>query len=534
MKELIKVKNTIRDFLRKYEEIIFPILKFIWCYLVFHSVHTMFNYMELFDRKLVILLLAVMSAMLPDGFLVFLSGVVIGCNCYSVNLEVGLSFTLLFLLMYCLYIRFFPKYSYVLFMIPLCYMINMPFLAPLLVVVFAGIGGALPAAFGVVLYYFSVYTRDIAGMLSNAEDEETVEVLQYYIDHILKNKEILLLMLVFMLTIVIASVIHKLSFPFSWYAALFAGGLVCILSYLILGNSLGVQKDMSSCIAGTLMGFLIAAVVQTAKGVLDFPHTERVQFEDDEYYYYVKAVPKLDAPEKKKKSAPEEREGEVRRKPLTPEERARREAARAAAGEGRPPRNGDPRRRPLTPEERARREAARAAAMESGELREGDPRRRPLTPEERARREAARAAAMESGELREGDPRRRPLTPEERARREAARAAEASGKANGERRSQSEQQPVNENPDNKASDEGSRRYDLSPEERIRREASKALAEERRADEQREKQRSSVPKTEEDIKTEDKKASEEAAPQKEPAAENKPVIKNPLDSEENDG
>ena len=503
MKELIKVKNTIRDFLRKYEEIIFPILKFIWCYLVFHSVHTMFNYMELFDRKLVILLLAVMSAMLPDGFLVFLSGVVIGCNCYSVNLEVGLSFTLLFLLMYCLYIRFFPKYSYVLFMIPLCYMINMPFLAPLLVVVFAGIGGALPAAFGVVLYYFSVYTRDIAGMLSNAEDEETVEVLQYYIDHILKNKEILLLMLVFMLTIVIASVIHKLSFPFSWYAALFAGGLVCILSYLILGNSLGVQKDMSSCIAGTLMGFLIAAVVQTAKGVLDFPHTERVQFEDDEYYYYVKAVPKLDAPEKKKKSAPEEREGEVRRKPLTPEERARREAARAAAGEGRPPRNGDPRRRPLTPEERAR-------------------------------REAARAAAMESGELREGDPRRRPLTPEERARREAARAAEASGKANGERRSQSEQQPVNENPDNKASDEGSRRYDLSPEERIRREASKALAEERRADEQREKQRSSVPKTEEDIKTEDKKASEEAAPQKEPAAENKPVIKNPLDSEENDG
>ena len=34
-------------------------------------------------------------------------------------------------------------------------------------------------------------------------------------------------------------------------------------------------------------------------GILDYKHTERVQFEDDDYYYYVKAVPKIDSEKKK-------------------------------------------------------------------------------------------------------------------------------------------------------------------------------------------------------------------------------------------
>ena len=509
MKELIKVKNTIRDFLRKYEEIIFPILRFIWCYLVFHSVHTMFNYMELFDRKLVIFLLAVMCAMLPDGFLVFITGVVIGCNCFTINLEVGLSFVLLFLLMYCLYIRFFPKYSYVLYMIPLCYMINMPFLAPLLVVVFAGIGGALPSAFGIVLYHFSIYTRDIAGMISRAEDEETVEVLQYYIDHILKNKELLLLMIVFMLTVIIASALHKLSYPFSWYVALLSGAIVCMLSYLILGRSLEVPTDMSACVAGSLLGFLIASVVQTAKGVLDFPRTERVQFEDDEYYYYVKAVPKLDAPEKKKKKNAEE----VReRRPLTPEERERRAALRAAAMENGEA-AGDPRRRPLTPEERARREAARAAAGDGRPVR-----RRPLTPEERAKREALRAAAMESGELR-GEPRRKPLTPEERARREASRAAaERTEDDKAEKNGRQETETANTFESQAERGDGEDKNDnLTPEERMRREASRALAEERRADKLREKQRVMEAEKAREISGEEEPAAPEAGDEQKASA-----------------
>ena len=46
-----------------------------------------------------------------------------------------------------------------------------------------------------------------------------------------------------------------------------------------------------------------AFVVQFFRFNLDYSRTEKVQFEDDEYYYYVKAVPKMTVatPEKKVK-----------------------------------------------------------------------------------------------------------------------------------------------------------------------------------------------------------------------------------------
>lgn len=38
---------------------------------------------------------------------------------------------------------------------------------------------------------------------------------------------------------------------------------------------------------------MLALVLQLTVFSLDYSRTEYVQFEDDEYYYYVKAVPKI-------------------------------------------------------------------------------------------------------------------------------------------------------------------------------------------------------------------------------------------------
>ena len=55
--------------------------------------------------------------------------------------------------------------------------------------------------------------------------------------------------------------------------------------------------DTNVSIAGVLIGgiiaILLAKVLQFFVFSVDYSRTERVQFEDDEYYYYVKAVPKL-------------------------------------------------------------------------------------------------------------------------------------------------------------------------------------------------------------------------------------------------
>ena len=319
MKELLNIKNKVRDVIRKYEEIIFPVLRLIWCFVVFTNIHSMFHYMDLFDRKLVIFLLAVLCAVVPDWVFVFAAGAMIGVNCFSVNIEVGLAFAVVFMVMYCMYIRFFPKFAYAIFLVPICYAFGMPYLAPMLIIVITGLGGALPAAFGVMLYYFSNCVSTLHIQLTGAEDDAQVEVLGYFVDHFVKNKEMYMVMLIFALVVVGASLVYRLSFPFSHYAAVGVGVVFCLLFTVIFASVMGQTADTSAALGGSLLGLLLGLILELVKGVLDYPHAQRIQFEDDEYYYYVKAVPKLDAPikkEKKKRPAPKGKpQGNGQRRP---------------------------------------------------------------------------------------------------------------------------------------------------------------------------------------------------------------------------
>ena len=45
-------------------------------------------------------------------------------------------------------------------------------------------------------------------------------------------------------------------------------------------------------LVGSIISLLIGFLIQFLFMNLDYARTERVQFEDDDYYYYVKAVPK--------------------------------------------------------------------------------------------------------------------------------------------------------------------------------------------------------------------------------------------------
>ena len=47
-----------------------------------------------------------------------------------------------------------------------------------------------------------------------------------------------------------------------------------------------------SALLGAVVTVLVCKAIEFFRFCLDYSRTEKVQFEDDEYYYYVKAVPK--------------------------------------------------------------------------------------------------------------------------------------------------------------------------------------------------------------------------------------------------
>ena len=88
MESILKLKNSIRDICRKQDEIITPILRFIWSLIVFMSIQKIFGYNDLASKPEVTILLAVMAALLPDGFMFFMAGVVMALHSqYHLRLE---------------------------------------------------------------------------------------------------------------------------------------------------------------------------------------------------------------------------------------------------------------------------------------------------------------------------------------------------------------------------------------------------------------------------------------------------------------
>ena len=292
---IFKIKNKIRDFIRKYDEIVTPILRFVWALIVFMSVQKMFNYSDLGAKKEVTVLLAVLAALLPDAFMFFMAGVLIALHTFSASLEVGAIFLVMFILMYATYVRFFPKYAYVVLMVPVFYLLDIPFAAPIIVALVAGIGGLVPAIYGVVIYYFSDCTKEIVRQISIQDADDQLETIKNLMNTFLNNKEMYIVFVIFAITILFTSIMIKFNYPYAMYVAIGAGTIINVVGAIFAGSVMHIDAPMDKVFLGTIVGVILALVLRFGQGILDYQHTQRVQFEDDDYYYYVKAVPKIDS-----------------------------------------------------------------------------------------------------------------------------------------------------------------------------------------------------------------------------------------------
>ena len=70
---------------------------------------------------------------------------------------------------------------------------------------------------------------------------------------------------------------------------------------LLVGDLLfDTAISVPGVVVGMIVSFLLCKVLQFFVFNVDYTRTEYVQFEDDEYYYYVKAIPKNSVTKSKK------------------------------------------------------------------------------------------------------------------------------------------------------------------------------------------------------------------------------------------
>ena len=112
---------------------------------------------------------------------------------------------------------------------------------------------------------------------------------RYIIDGFISNKGMILTIVAFTATIIIVYLIRRLSVDYAWTIAIIAGVMILLVGDLIFDTNVSIL----GLIIGTVVSGLLAKVIEFFAFHVDYSRTEKVQFEDDEYYYYVKAVPKI-------------------------------------------------------------------------------------------------------------------------------------------------------------------------------------------------------------------------------------------------
>ncbi len=301
MTTLLTFRNNIKSFLGNYDFVITPIAKGIFSSLVLWMLNKQMGYFSALDNGVLLLGIAFICAFLPVEMLAGICSVIVVLHSIKVSIDVGLLALVLVLVFYCAYMRFAPKTGIIMFLIPILYSMKLVYAVPILLGFIVGPTAIVPAIFGVVLYYFQVGLVDLSNVLATTVDgEEAVQGYQYIINLFVDNKFMLLTFVVFACVILVTYIIYRLSFNNSWLVAFIVGGVLNIVLFLVGSVTLLVDVELSSVLIGTIVGILLAVVLQFCKGIVDYQRTELLQFEDDDYYYYVKAVPKLSVSESNK------------------------------------------------------------------------------------------------------------------------------------------------------------------------------------------------------------------------------------------
>ena len=294
--KLLLFKEKLKEFYARYDIYINPVVKFLLAFLSLWMLRTNLGYMTRFNGMAVILVVALLCSLLPVGAVVLFAAVFMLGHIYALSLEAFLVCFILFGIMFFSYYIFKPGDSIILVLVPLLFWLRLPYLVPLILGLVATPLAAIPAGFGTVIYYMITAVKQNAAALTETETSSMLTRFQLMVDQTVANRAAWVMIIAFAVTIALVYVIRRMSMPHSWKIAVGVGAIMEIAIILAGTTILQISRTnfpMVSMVIGVLVAVLLSLVLEFFLFSVDYNRTEYVQFEDDDYYYCVKAVPKL-------------------------------------------------------------------------------------------------------------------------------------------------------------------------------------------------------------------------------------------------
>lgn len=289
---LLEFREKLKNFYAEYSLFLQPLLKFLLAMVIFKGINWYLPFVKPLDNIFVLLVMALICSILPLNIIVLFGCILIIGQCYGVGIEVAGFALCLFLIMIILYIRFTPGDAIVLLLTPLAFRLGIPCAVPIGFGLTRSPASAVSAGFGVIVYYFLDLVHNSAEVLEGTDPEQMAENLKLLLDGLAGNQHMMMEIIAFVTVLLAVNVIRRLSVSHAWQIAICTGGIVYIVILVAGGLIIDVRTPVIPMIAGTVGAVLISLILEFFLFNVDYSRTEYLQYEDDDYYYYVKAVPK--------------------------------------------------------------------------------------------------------------------------------------------------------------------------------------------------------------------------------------------------
>ncbi len=293
MTALLELRENLKKIYSRNEAFILPVIKFLLGVIVLSIINGKMGYMTKLDNMAIVLIVSLLCSFLPTGFMAFFAMMFAVLHMYALSIETAAVGLVVFLLLYLLFLRFTAKEALVVVLTPVLCMLKLPYVMPVAMGLIGTPASCVSVGCGVVVYYLLQTVITNAPTINSMGAEEATAKLRLLIDGMLGNKAMLVMIAAFAITVIVVYLIRRMSVDHSWTIAMVAGVMIEVMILLVGDLMYDTNLSIVSALLGAVVTLIACKIIEFFRFCLDYSRTEKVQFEDDEYYYYVKAVPKM-------------------------------------------------------------------------------------------------------------------------------------------------------------------------------------------------------------------------------------------------
>lgn len=280
---------------RRYEYVITLAAKFVLALLVLLLMNAHAGYDTRIANPLLSVIIALVCSLIPMGYVSAILAVVYVLELYALSLEAMFAGAVLVILIFLLYFRFSPRNSVMLLLVPVAYACNLHYALAIIAGLLFGPVAAVPVALGLIVTRFTLFLEANQSALVDTAtlSARSVENFRTILDGLLQDRSMWVMVLAAAATTIVVWLVRKMMIAHAWDIAIVVGAAVQIVVLLIGDMAFDTNMNIGFVFLGTVLSALICEVVRFFVFDVDYSRIESVQFSDDDYYYYVKAVPKV-------------------------------------------------------------------------------------------------------------------------------------------------------------------------------------------------------------------------------------------------